>query len=125
MPVTEVSAQLLTAAPWINDGSGKAFNVLANAMTLLRTRLELDVFALDEMAQQELILKALPAPALAGTDQHDFYPRPVREVDVSRLQELMQHLGLTPVKPRSWHIRSSRRELPRRSFILCRTTLIA
>ena len=92
--VVEVGAPNPPLAPLITDSRGRPTSVLANVMATLRTRPVLDVFAFDEMARQSMIVRALPAPALAGIDPDDVFPRPIRDTDVSRLQELMQHDGL-------------------------------
>ena len=90
----EVASPNPPLAPLITDNRGRPTSVLANVMATLRTRPGLDVFAFDEMARQSMIVQALPAPALAGVDPDDVFPRPIRDTDVSRLQELMQHDGL-------------------------------
>lgn len=63
---------------------------LANALLALRCAPELqDLLTFDEMLRAPLLLRALPGRMPDGT-----YPRPVRDTDVSAIQEWLQLAGL-------------------------------
>lgn len=73
----------------LTDDKGKILPVLANALIALRSAPEIrEVLAYDEM----LCASVLTAP-LPGED-HLPAVRPVTDVDVSRMQEWLQHAGL-------------------------------
>jgi predicted P-loop ATPase len=88
-----------TPDSWIGrclvDDKRRIIPNLANLMTALRADPSVEnALAFDEMAQATMLVKALPvAPngKHAGTDP---IPRPVRDEDVSQLQEWLQHQGL-------------------------------
>jgi predicted P-loop ATPase len=86
------------AAPaWLRDGlcdeRGRFLPVLANLMIALRNAPEIaDSFTFDEMMRAPILTRALPAVGHAE-DQLP-YPRPVRDADVSQLQEWLQREGL-------------------------------
>jgi predicted P-loop ATPase len=82
---------------WLDDGRGRPHPNLANVLTTLRALPEVvNAFAYDEIARAPVLLRELPiAPggqAVAGS-----LPRPVRDEDVSQLQEWLQHRGLANV----------------------------
>jgi predicted P-loop ATPase len=75
------------------DHKGSPLNNLANAMTAMRYAEELrDCFAFDQMLRAPILMKHLPGGSADGL------PRPVRDGDVSLVQEWLQrhelcHLG--------------------------------
>ena len=66
--------------------TGKPLAVLANALAALRAVMP-DFFAFDEMQACAMLMRPLK-------EDQDFNPRPVTDVDVSAVQERLQHLGL-------------------------------
>ena len=67
------------------DEQGNAINNLANAMTAMRCAVELrDCFAMDQMLRAPILVKRLPR------GRADDLPRPVRDGDVSLVQEWLQ-----------------------------------
>jgi predicted P-loop ATPase len=66
--------------------SGKPLAVLASALAVLRAELP-DTFAYDEMLCAPMLMKTLE-------QEPGFVPRLVTDVDVSIVQERLQHLGL-------------------------------
>jgi hypothetical protein len=71
------------------DDTGAPLNNLANAMTALRGAAELhDCFGYDAMLRAPILLRCLPR----GSKED--LPRPVRDGDVSLLQEWLQRKGL-------------------------------
>jgi predicted P-loop ATPase len=79
--------------PWLRgaicDERGRPLPVLRNIMIALRIAPEIaDVFAFDEMARVEVLERGLPGPA--AKNDPGSYPRPVRDIDVTALQEWLQ-----------------------------------
>ncbi|MEJ0019741.1 MAG: VapE domain-containing protein [Acetobacteraceae bacterium] len=80
------------------NSEGNLRSNLANAMVALREAAELqDRFAYDEMLRASLLVKPLP-----GATPH-FAPRPVRDEDVTAVQEWLQIAGLTSVSKDTVH----------------------
>ena len=85
-------------APWLRrrilDDRGRVLPNLANMMIALRTAPEIaDAFTFDEMMRAPILTRALPVvEGVAG--ELGPYPRPVRDADVSQLQEWLQRAGL-------------------------------
>ncbi len=76
------------------DDRGRPVANLANAMVALRHAPEIaDAFAFDDMLQAPILLASLPAVTPEGADPVES-PRPVRDTDVSQVQEWMQLAGL-------------------------------
>ena len=76
--------------PWlaeaICDDRGRVLPVLANLMLALRNAPEIAAaFTFDEMMRAPILTRALPVDKELGT-----YPRPVRDTDISQLQEWLQ-----------------------------------
>jgi predicted P-loop ATPase len=68
---------------------------LANVLVALRADPSvIDAFAFDEMAQTKLLRQRLPLSPNGKHPDEGPFPRPVRDEDVSRLQEWLQHQGL-------------------------------
>lgn len=85
-------------AAWLKqatcDDRGRPVANLANAMVALRHAPEIaDAFAFDDMLQAPILLASLPAVTPEGADPVES-PRPVRDTDVSQVQEWMQLAGL-------------------------------
>jgi hypothetical protein len=71
---------------------------LANLMVALRAATELaDAFTFDEMLRTPVLAKRLPRVPNAGPASADPLPRPVRDTDVSQLQEWLQRAGLPKI----------------------------
>jgi hypothetical protein len=75
---------------WLADcicsETGKALPILANAVTALRAVMP-GIFAYDEMMRSTMLMSPL-------SNEPEFKPRVVTDVDVGFLQERLQHLGL-------------------------------
>ena len=85
-------------APWlagaITDSRGRILPILANLMIALRSAPEIaEAFAYDEMLRAPLLTRPLPAEEI---DPGPF-PRPVRDTDVSQLQEFLQRGGMPKI----------------------------
>jgi hypothetical protein len=103
-------------AACIVDDKGRIVANLANAMIALRTDPSLEsAFTFDAMAQAAKLMKRLPVAPSGKPAGLDPVPRPVRDEDVSQLQEWLQHQGL----PRIWtgDRPSSRRSAGARVFL--------
>jgi predicted P-loop ATPase len=84
--------------PWLAgalcDDRGRVLAELANVMIMLRAAPEVaDAFAFDEMLRAVMLMRALPLVEGAAGDLGP-YPRPVRDSDVSQLQEFGQRAAL-------------------------------
>lgn len=89
-PIAEVQT-----AEWLSqchkNGKGAARADLANAMIALRQAPELQgVLGYDEMQRAPLLLKPVPGSG----EQPDAFPRPLRDTDITALQEWLQLDGL-------------------------------
>jgi hypothetical protein len=74
----------------LTDEKGQPLAVLANALIALREAPELnDAFAYDQMLCAPVLTSGLP-----GEDAGSGDARPVTDVDVSKVQEWLQHAGL-------------------------------
>lgn len=81
------------------DGRGQPLPILANALQVMRNAMLVhDAFAYDEMLRAPLLMKPLPARGTndLGNDE-DRLPRPVRDTDVTQLQEWLQRKGLQKI----------------------------
>jgi predicted P-loop ATPase len=77
------------------DDKDRIIANLANAMIALRSDESLSgAFAFDEMQQDVILLERLPVAPDGKHAGCDPPPRPVRDEDVSQLQEWLQHQGL-------------------------------
>jgi len=76
---------------WLNrcifSDTGKPLPNLANALIALRAEMA-GMFAYDEMLLAPLLMRPLG-------DQLDFSPRPLTDIDVTLVQDRLQHLGLS------------------------------
>jgi predicted P-loop ATPase len=84
--------------PWLSDATrddrGRVLANLVNLMIPLRHAPEIaDAFTFDEMMRAPILTRALPAVERAEGELGP-YPRPVRDADVSQLQEWLQRKGL-------------------------------
>jgi predicted P-loop ATPase len=83
---------------YIRDERDRIVPNLANVLIALRTAPDLaDAFAYDEMERAPVLLTALPLAPNGESAGDDQYPRPVRDADVSQLQEVLQHRDLPKV----------------------------
>ena len=87
------------------DEKGRVLPNLANTMTALRLIPELaEAFAFDDMLKAPLLTAALPVTDESiGSDCTETLPRPVRDTDVSQLQEWLQHAGLEKIGRETTH----------------------
>jgi predicted P-loop ATPase len=82
----------------LTDDRGRVLPVLANVLQALRSAPELiDAFSYDQMARMAIVNSELPAAAGAGRRGIWTLPRPLTDVDVSQLQEWLQHCGLPKI----------------------------
>jgi predicted P-loop ATPase len=82
----------------LTDERGRVLAVLANMMLALRGAPELaDAFTYDEMLRAPILSKELPLAPGAERPSDDVLPRPVRDADVSQLQEWTQHKGIPKI----------------------------
>jgi predicted P-loop ATPase len=93
---------LAKRAAWLSDclcdDRGRAQPILANLMVGLRAAPELsDAFTFDEMLRAPILSKELPIAPNGQTASADPLPRPMRDTDVSQLQEWLQHMGLPKI----------------------------
>ena len=81
----------------VRDGNGKPIPILANAMVALRNAPEVaSAFTFDEMLRACILERPLPSTNIDYvTDMPE--PRPLRDTDVSQLQEWLQHQGLPKI----------------------------
>ncbi len=89
--------------PWLKDcicdDRGRIAPNLANAMIAIRNAPELvDALSFDEMLRAPILRRRLPS-ATNGMNElgDDQLPRPLRDGDVSQLQEWLQHAGLPKI----------------------------
>jgi hypothetical protein len=81
----------------LTDGNGKAMPILANAMVALRNAPEIArAFSYDEMLRACVVNHALPSANIdhVAADQ---FPRPLRDSDITQLQEWLQHRGVRKI----------------------------
>ncbi|PNG25703.1 virulence-associated E family protein [Methylocella silvestris] len=81
------------------DENGKIVPNLASAMAALRNAPQIaNCFQLDEMLRAAVLVRSLPAlGGAAPENDEDTFPRPVRDADVSQVQEWMQRSGLPKI----------------------------
>ena len=88
------------------NSEGNLRSNLANALVALREAPELqELFSYDEMLRAPLLMKSVPgagAPDPIGAAPSDL-PRPVRDVDVTAVQEWLQRAGLSTVSKDTTH----------------------
>lgn len=91
-PITWLTGALL-------DGKGRPLPVLANAMLALRAALELaETVAFDEMLRAPMLTAELPVINVDNVHIDNApFPRPVRDTDVSMIQEWLQQAGLEKI----------------------------
>ena len=83
---------------------GRPVANLASAMEVLRaSSLVTDAFALDEMMQAVILQAPLPERGSDSLSNADDLPRPMRDTDVSQLQEWLQRSGLPKVSKDTTH----------------------
>lgn len=107
-PKRKVRRAPCEAAPWlagaITDECGRVRPILANLMIALRSAPEIaEAFAFDEMLRAPLLTRPLPAAQRAEAANYGPFPQPVRDPDVSQLQEFLQHAGLPKIGKESTH----------------------
>jgi predicted P-loop ATPase len=86
------------------DTRGKLVPNLRNTMSILRTApVVFEAFAFDEMMQAAILQKPLPERGTDGVGNADELPRPVRDTDVSQLQEWLQGAGLMKLSKDTAH----------------------
>jgi predicted P-loop ATPase len=109
LPTKEKRKRKSAAPPdWLNgavlDESGRVVANLANAMAGLRSAAEIaEVFAFDEMLRAPMVMSSLPTAGADSITPPGPFPRPVRDEDVSHLQEWLQHRGLPKISKDTVH----------------------
>jgi predicted P-loop ATPase len=88
--------------PWLSgaicDDRGRILPVLSNIMIALRSEPRIaGAFTFDEMLCAPLLTCSLPAADGAEALDAGPFPRPVRDTDVSQLEEFLQHAGLPKI----------------------------
>ena len=82
----------------ITDDRGRIVPNLANLMVALRNAPEIaDAFAFDEMLHATILCMPLPIARCGEIANADLPQRPIRDSDVSQLQEWLQHLGMPKI----------------------------
>ena len=94
--------------PWlglcVTDDSARVIPNHANLMVALRAAPEInDAFAFDEMMQAPVLRRELPIAPNGMSATTGQLPRPVRDTDVSQVQEWLQHCGLPKVSKDQTH----------------------
>jgi len=97
----EALAELTRNTQWLGsaqtDRSAEPRGNLYNVMLALRHDPRIaELFAYDEMLRAPILLALVPGRTIDASDAA-FSSRPVRDADVSALQELLQHAGLEKV----------------------------
>jgi predicted P-loop ATPase len=94
--ISAVQPRWLASA--ITDDRGRILPILANVMLALRAAPELaKAFNYDEMARVAILNADLPLVDGAVRDERTALPRPLRDTDVTQLQEWLQHQGLPKI----------------------------
>jgi predicted P-loop ATPase len=98
----------INGAPWlsdcITDERGRAVPNLANLLVALRAAPELtSAFAYDGMLRAPILTKKLPVAPAGESANGDPLPRPLRDTDVSQLQEWLQHKGMPKIGAAQTH----------------------
>jgi predicted P-loop ATPase len=96
------------------DDRDRIFPNLANVLIALRADPSIeDAFAFDEMLRAATLVKRLPVAPNGEPTETDPIPRPVRDEDVSQLQEWLQHQGLPRIGKDTVHQAVDQRALER------------
>src|SRR3954447_3206721 len=81
----------------IRDGNGRPLPILADALITMREGAEVsEAFSFDEMMRACILERPLPSPRIEVAPEATPLskpPRPLRDVDVSQLQEWLQRQG--------------------------------
>ena len=80
----------------INSEAGNPLPILANVHSAL-TILFPDLLAFDQMAQTAILLQQI------DREETDFEPRPLTDIDVAKIQESLQFMGLKHVTRDTMH----------------------
>jgi predicted P-loop ATPase len=86
------------------DENGKVVPNLASAMAALRSAPQIaECFVYDEMLRAAILSKTLSARGGYSSPNDYDLPRPVRDTDVTQLQEWLQHAGLRKIGKDTTH----------------------
>ena len=86
------------------DSKGRPQPILANALAALRGAPEVaSALAFDGMLQASMLMEPLPLVGGCTFEPEGALPRPVRDTDVSQLQEWIQHAGLPRIGQATCH----------------------
>ena len=92
-----VLASFLPVADMVKDERGRLVANVANVLAVLRGVPAVEhCFSHDEMLCQTMLCAPLPAPG-GGIANEVEGVRPIRDTDVTRLQEWLQHIGLPKI----------------------------
>ena len=82
----------------IRDDNNRVHANVANVLAVIRDAPKLsDAFTFDEMLRAPILAKELPCAPNAEPASVDPLPRPLRDTDVTQLQEWLQHMGLPKI----------------------------
>lgn len=102
--IWEKAGQEAWKAGWLVNDEGRPHPVIANALHALRQAPELaELVVHDEMARVDLLTRPVPMIGQPADTCSAFASRPVRDVDVTALQEWLQHAGLTRLSKDTTH----------------------
>jgi predicted P-loop ATPase len=88
----------------MSDERGRIVPNLANILVALRSAPELsDAIGYDEMLQTSVLLKAFPIAPGGTAASGGLVPRPIRDTDVSQLQDFLQHEGMPKIASETVH----------------------
>jgi predicted P-loop ATPase len=102
------------APPWLKntiaDERGRILPVVANILVALRAAPELaEAFSYDEMQACTIVDSALPLAEGAEPASDDPMPRPLRDIDVTQVQEWLQWQGMPKIGRETTHQAISKR----------------
>jgi predicted P-loop ATPase len=80
----------------VKNETGKPLPILANALIGLRAEMP-ETFAYDEMLCVTMLMRPVDGTA------NSFLPRPCTDIDVGKVQERLQHLGLARISKDTMH----------------------
>jgi predicted P-loop ATPase len=91
------SGELSWPADFVRDDRGKPLPILANIMVALRSAPEISgAFSQDDMLRAVILESELPRVGDPRVEIGGALPRPLRDADVSQLQEWLQRHGMLP-----------------------------
>jgi predicted P-loop ATPase len=87
----------LSGKEMVKDDRGRLVSNVANVLTVLRSASDVEqCFSYDEMLCVTMLTAPLPTPS-GGIANEAEGPRPIRDTDMTQLQEWLQHIGLPKI----------------------------